>query len=214
MLAGAAGVAAGLVAGLSGCSDTGSAPPVAGGGPTTKAATSSGPRRPTSRPTTGAPEHHGPTAGPTSAEPGPTHASDPSSQPPGPTSRPSDPGGSHPTPTAAHPSHVTSPSASPSPSATPEQPLVAAADVPVGGGVVVHPRSVVVTQPESGTFRGFDMHCTHRGCPVDSVADGSIRCPCHGSLFSVVDGSVVGGPATRGLAGRTLTVHDGGVYLA
>lgn len=92
-------------------------------------------------------------------------------------------------------------------------PLIATADVPVGGGVVLRPQSVVVTQPQPGVFRGFDMHCTHRGCPVDSVAEGCIRCPCHGSLFSVADGSVVGGPATQPLAGRTLTVHDDGVYL-
>ena len=64
-----------------------------------------------------------------------------------------------------------------------------AADVPPGGGLIVG--DLVITQPASGEFRGFTTTCTHQGCTVTSVSDGTINCPCHGSRFSIQDGSVV-----------------------
>ena len=73
--------------------------------------------------------------------------------------------------------------------------LVATADVPVGGGVVLGSQDVVVTQPEKGTFEGFSATCTHSGCTLASVASGTINCGCHGSQFSVTDGSNVAGPS-------------------
>ena len=48
--------------------------------------------------------------------------------------------------------------------------------------------------------------CTHRGCLVATVADGTINCTCHGSKFSIDDGSVVNGPATSPLG--TVAVAD------
>ena|SRR3712207_1580348 len=77
--------------------------------------------------------------------------------------------------------------------------LVAAADVPVGGGVVIKDEELVVTQPSEGTFKGFSAICTHQGCVVAGVAEGQINCDCHGSVFSAEDGSVVTGPATSAL---------------
>jgi nitrite reductase/ring-hydroxylating ferredoxin subunit len=73
--------------------------------------------------------------------------------------------------------------------------LVATADVPVGGGVILASRNVVVTQPEKGTFEGFSATCTHQGCTLASVASGTINCGCHGSQFSISDGSNVAGPS-------------------
>ncbi len=72
--------------------------------------------------------------------------------------------------------------------------LVAVADVPVGGGVIVDQR-VVVVQPSEGDFKAFSAICTHNGCPVSSIEDGVIVCPCHGSTFNLEDGAVSGGPA-------------------
>lgn len=77
--------------------------------------------------------------------------------------------------------------------------LVAAADVPVGGGVVLPDAGMVVTQPTEGVFKGFSSRCTHTGTAVNAVEDGEILCPAHGSRFSVVDGSVVNPPASSPL---------------
>ncbi len=92
--------------------------------------------------------------------------------------------------------------------------LVATADVPVGGGVVVHPAGVVLTQPTAGDFHGFAGRCTHAGCLIASVASGLIQCPCHGSRFAILDGSVVVGPATKPLPPFAIRVSGGFVYPA
>lgn len=84
--------------------------------------------------------------------------------------------------------------------------LVATADVPVGSGVVLKDEQVVVTQPSAGEFKAFSAVCTHQQCMVGSVADGNIVCPCHGSRFSVDDGSVTGGPAPSPLSEVKVTV--------
>ena len=73
--------------------------------------------------------------------------------------------------------------------------LVATSDVPVGGGVVLSDEQLVVTQPKQGEFKGFSAICTHAQCLVGSVSNGVISCPCHGSQYSIEDGSVLGGPA-------------------
>jgi nitrite reductase/ring-hydroxylating ferredoxin subunit len=73
--------------------------------------------------------------------------------------------------------------------------LVATADVPVGSGVILASEDVVVTQPEKGTFEGFSATCTHAGCILASVSSGTINCGCHGSQFSIADGSNVAGPS-------------------
>ena len=92
--------------------------------------------------------------------------------------------------------------------------LAAVADVPVGGGVVLTDRDVVVTQPVSGTFKAFSATCTHQGCAVSEVANGTINCPCHGRRFAVADGSVTAGPATTPLPEKTVAVHDNAVVLS
>ena len=92
--------------------------------------------------------------------------------------------------------------------------LAAVADVPVGGGIVRADRDVVVTQPVSGTFKAFSATCTHQGCAVSEVANGTINCPCHGSRFAVADGSVTAGPATTPLPEKTVAVQDNAVVLS
>jgi Rieske Fe-S protein len=82
---------------------------------------------------------------------------------------------------------------------------VKAADVPVGGGVIMTTASFVVTQPTAGSFKAFSSVCTHEGCPVSTISNGQIICTCHNSHFSVKDGSVISGPARRALAGATVT---------
>jgi len=92
-------------------------------------------------------------------------------------------------------------------SAPPANQLATTADVPVGGGKIVSGANVVLTQPVAGTFKGFSAVCTHQGCIVATIANGTIDCPCHGSKFSVKDGSVVNGPASSPLPPVKITVQ-------
>lgn len=91
--------------------------------------------------------------------------------------------------------------------AAPANLLTTTSKVPVGGGTIIDGKNVVVTQPEANTFKGFSAVCTHQGCIVATVANGTIDCPCHGSKFSVKDGSVVNGPAASPLPPVAITVQ-------
>ncbi len=86
-------------------------------------------------------------------------------------------------------------------------------EVPVGGGKVYAQQRVVVTQPVRGTFHAFSAACTHQGCTVRDVVEGTINCPCHGSKFAVTDGSVVRGPAQQPLAQMGVAVEAGSLTL-
>jgi len=80
------------------------------------------------------------------------------------------------------------------------------ADIPVGGGKIFSDKEIVVTQPTAGEFKAFSSICTHQGCPVTKIADGTIDCTCHGSKYSIEDGSVEEGPAPKPLPEKTVTV--------
>jgi Rieske Fe-S protein len=94
--------------------------------------------------------------------------------------------------------------------------LTTTAQVPVQGGVILanDDDGIVITQPESGTFKAFSSTCTHMGCTVGTVADNKIMCPCHGSVYSATDGSVLGGPAPKSLPAKSITVSNGQIFAA
>ena len=96
----------------------------------------------------------------------------------------------------------------------PSGPIANASDVPVGGGTIFADEQVVVTQPSEGEFKCFTAVCTHMGCIVSSVQDESIRCECHGSAFSIEDGSVLNPPATQPLTEFEITVEGDEISIA
>jgi Rieske Fe-S protein len=92
--------------------------------------------------------------------------------------------------------------------------LVALDQVPVGGGVVLGKEKVVVTRPAPDDVRAFSAVCTHQGCTVDTVADGTIDCPCHGSSFDAETGAVRRGPAARPLPTVAVVVRSRKVFAS
>ncbi len=90
---------------------------------------------------------------------------------------------------------------------------VATSDVPVGGGTIDAAAKVVVTQPSAGEFKAFSAVCTHQGCIVADVST-TIDCACHGSKFSITDGSVVAGPARSALPAKAVSVSGNTVTVS
>lgn len=88
------------------------------------------------------------------------------------------------------------------------------ADIPVGGGTIFAEAQTVITQPTAGEFKAFTSICTHQQCPVAEVAGGTINCKCHGSKYSITDGSVVNPPAPSPLAAKKVTVDGDTVRVA
>jgi Rieske Fe-S protein len=86
-------------------------------------------------------------------------------------------------------------------------------DIPTGGGKVFGDQKIVITQPSSGQFKAFSAICTHEGCTVGSVSNGTINCPCHGSKYDINDGSVKNGPATQPLPEQKISVSGANITL-
>ena len=91
--------------------------------------------------------------------------------------------------------------------------LATVGEVPVEGGVVIPEPPVVVVQPTDGDIKAFSAVCPHQGCLVSTVEANEILCPCHGSLFSAQDGSVIAGPASSGLPAVAVRVQGDAVFL-
>ena len=73
----------------------------------------------------------------------------------------------------------------------------------------------VLLSRRDGKVHAVSAVCTHRGAPLTdgTYADGCVKCPWHGSRFSVDDGAIVEGPATFPLARFDTQVADGGVAI-
>ncbi|MEU9212958.1 Rieske (2Fe-2S) protein [Streptomyces sp. NPDC048415] len=99
-------------------------------------------------------------------------------------------------------------------SAASGQELAKTSDIPVGGGKIFKDQKVVVTQPTKDDFKAFSAICTHQGCTVSTVSDGTINCPCHGSKYKIENAAVAHGPATRPLPAKKITVEGNSIHLA
>lgn len=90
--------------------------------------------------------------------------------------------------------------------------LIAVDRVPRGGGLVLQGPAIVLTRTASGDLHAFSAVCTHQGCTVAAVGNGTIDCPCHGSRFDATTGAVRAGPASRPLPPVAVTVRSGNVF--
>jgi len=91
--------------------------------------------------------------------------------------------------------------------------LATTKEIPLGGGKIFPDHKVVVTQPKKGKYLAFSAVCTHVGCILNKIANGSIDCPCHGSEFRITDGSLITGPANGPLPKKNIKVVKGKVIL-
>jgi Rieske Fe-S protein len=91
--------------------------------------------------------------------------------------------------------------------------LATTSEIPVGSGKIFTSDKVVVTQPNSGDFKAFSAVCTHMGCIVATISNGTIDCPCHGSQYSISTGAVVGGPAPSPLPAQAIKLTGSNIFL-
>jgi len=91
--------------------------------------------------------------------------------------------------------------------------LATTSEIPVGSGKIFTSEKIVVTQPNSGDFKAFSAVCTHMGCIVSTISNGTIDCPCHGSQYSISTGAVVGGPAPSPLPAQAINVTGSNIFL-
>jgi nitrite reductase/ring-hydroxylating ferredoxin subunit len=91
--------------------------------------------------------------------------------------------------------------------------LATTSQIPVGGGMIFSAKQVVVTQPAANEFKAFSAVCTHMGCIVNQISDGTIDCPCHGSQYSIKTGAVVAGPAPKPLPAMQIKVSGDSIFL-
>lgn len=91
--------------------------------------------------------------------------------------------------------------------------LATTSEIPVGSGKIFTSEKVVVTQPNSGDFKAFSAVCTHMGCIVATISNGTIDCPCHGSQYSISTGAVVGGPAPSPLPAQAIKLTGSNIFL-
>jgi len=115
-------------------------------------------------------------------------------------------------PASAQPASAQPASGQPASAQPPSLALIS--DVPVGGGKILADKKIVITQPRAGSFEAFTAVCTHQGCTVSSVSGGTVNCPCHGSKFSIANGSVVTGPAASALAPVSIKVQGTSIVQA
>jgi nitrite reductase/ring-hydroxylating ferredoxin subunit len=66
-----------------------------------------------------------------------------------------------------------------------------------------------------GKYYAIGNRCTHMGC---SLSNGTLRaenvtCPCHGSVFNVLTGAVVKGPAQKSEPAYRVRIEEGQVLI-
>jgi nitrite reductase/ring-hydroxylating ferredoxin subunit len=81
--------------------------------------------------------------------------------------------------------------------------------------VVVDDTPVLIVRRD-GEINAIHDRCSHRGCSLalrGEVTGDEIECNCHGSRFSLVDGALLRGPATRPQPAFEARERDGKIEL-
>ena len=87
------------------------------------------------------------------------------------------------------------------------------ADYAFGPPTFLADEKIYVFRDRDKGFAVASAVCTHLGCTVAHFqSDGKFHCPCHGSVFAA-DGSVVHGPAPKGLQWFEVTAARDGQLL-
>lgn len=90
-------------------------------------------------------------------------------------------------------------------------------DLPVGDMNVVKAgdREILLIKLDTGIY-ALDNFCTHGGCRLGhgKLEGETIRCLCHGSVFQVKTGEVLGGLATKPQPTYRVIIKDGEISLA
>ena len=85
--------------------------------------------------------------------------------------------------------------------------------IPVGSGMIFSGPAGGRHPAVSGEFKAFSAVCTHMGCIVNQISNGTIDCPCHGSQYSIKTGDVVAGPAPKPLPAKQIKVSGDSIFL-
>jgi nitrite reductase/ring-hydroxylating ferredoxin subunit len=98
--------------------------------------------------------------------------------------------------------------------------VLAAEDLPGGKPVLVTLEEVPLLLYRSGAaLYAIGDRCTHAGGPLHRGRIGSlsgeptVTCPLHGSLFRLLDGRVIRGPATRPAPAFDVREHEGRIQI-
>ena len=86
-----------------------------------------------------------------------------------------------------------------------------ASDYTIGQPKLIKDEKLYVFRNEKG-FKAMSAKCTHLGCVVDRVADGTYLCPCHGSSYDA-KGLVTHGPAKKALVWYQTKEEGGAVFV-
>jgi len=80
-------------------------------------------------------------------------------------------------------------------------------DFLVGEATRIEDEKLYIYRSEEG-FAALSGKCTHAGCFVDRIADGTFECPCHGATYDEM-GAVTKGPAKEDLVWRPVRQENG-----
>ena len=74
----------------------------------------------------------------------------------------------------------------------------------------------VLLAKQNGQIYALANTCSHLGGPLNEgelLEDGTVKCPWHGSIFSLKDGSVISGPASESEPKFDVRVNDGQIEI-